>query len=187
MTRDDALSLVTSWTKNPNLVKHMLAVEAIMRHLAKHFSQDEDLWGLAGLLHDADYEMFKDEPIKHPSKIFAELESRHTDPRIIQAIRAHAWGWQPDAPQPASKMDWSLFASDELSGLIIAVALVQPDKKLSSVSLESIKKKWTDKTFAKGVNRAHAEMAPANLGLSLDDFISLNLSALQSIAPQLGL
>ncbi len=187
MTRDQALKLVENWTKNKNLVKHMLAVEAQMRGLAKHFKEDEELWGLAGLLHDADYEMFAEEPKKHPSKIFEELEKNKADKKIAQAIKAHAWGWQKNAPEPVSNLDWSLYCSDDLSGLIIACALVKPDKKLASVSVDSVLKKWNQKAFATGALREPAELAEEKLGLKLPDFIEICLKALQDISSSLGL
>lgn len=187
MTRSQALELVNSWTKNKNLVKHMLAVEAQMRDLAKYFNEDQELWGLAGLLHDADYEIFAKEPKKHPSKIFEELEKINADKQIAQAILAHAWGWQKDAPEPVSKMDWSLYCSDDLSGLIIACALVKPDKKLSSVTVESVLKKWNQKAFATGALREPAELAKDKLGIELPEFIEICLKALQGISSNLGL
>ena len=187
MTRDQALKLVISWTKNKNLVKHMLAVEAQMRALAKHFKENEDLWGLAGLLHDADYEMFAKEPEKHPSKIFEELEKLKADPKIIQAIRTHAWGWRDGAPEPISKMDWSLYCSDDLSGLIIACALVKPDKKLKNVTVDSVLKKWNQKAFAAGAHREPAEMSEEKLGIKLPEFIKICLKALKDISLDLDL
>ncbi len=187
MTRDEALQLVNDWTKSPNLVKHMLCVEAEMRALAKHFGEDEELWGLAGLLHDADYEMYKENPKQHPSKIFDELEKRHVDKKITQAIRAHAWGWNEQAIEPITKMDWAIFTADELSGFIVACALVTPDKKLSSVTLEKMKKKWKEKSFAAGVKREDAAYCEEKLGIPLDDYMQICLTAIQSIASELGL
>ena len=187
MNREDALQLVHDWTKNPNLIKHMLAVEAEMRSLAKHFGEDEDLWGVTGLLHDADYEMFKDNPKLHPSKIFEELEKRSVDPHITQAIKAHAWGWKDDCPQPSSKMDWALYTCDDLSGFIIACALVRPEKKLASLTVDNLLKKWPEKSFAAGAKREPALMAEKELNLPLDKYMSICLSALQGISDQLGL
>ena len=191
MTRQEAFELVQSWTKNPNLVKHMLAVEAQMRALAKHFGADENLWGLAGLLHDADYELFKDAQEKHPSKIFAQLEKRRANPAIAEAIRAHAWGWgdgqKNQTKEPQNSMEWSLYTCDDLSGLIIAAALVRPDKKLASVTVESIKNKWRDKGFARGVHRESIELCETKLGIKLDDYLALCLHALQTISEALGL
>lgn len=188
MTRVEAFQLVNDWTKNQNLVKHMLAVEAIMRALAKHFGEDEEVWGLSGLLHDADYEMFKDtDPKKHPSKIFEELEKRQADPRVVNAIHSHAWGWREDLSQPSTKMEWSLYCCDDLSGYIIACALVRPDKKLESVSLESLQKKWGQKGFAAGAKREHAELCQEKLNIPLLEFMQIALSAMQSIHNELGL
>lgn len=187
ITRDQALALVNDWTKSPSLVKHMLAVEAIMRALAKHFSEDEELWGLAGLLHDADYEQFKDDPKKHPSKIFDELEKRNVDKRIIDAIKAHAWGWKDELPEPATKMEWALYTCDELSGFIIANALVRPDKKLASLDVTSIMKKWPQRSFASGVKREHVVLCKEKLGIPMEEYVSIALTAMQKINQELGL
>jgi putative nucleotidyltransferase with HDIG domain len=187
MTRDEAYQLVTDWTKNTNLVKHMLAVEAIMRALARHFHEDEALWGMAGLLHDADYEMFKDDPKKHPSKIFDELEKRNVDRTIINAIKSHAWGWKEELPEPQTKMEWSLYCCDDLSGFIIACALVRPDKKLESLTAESILKKWPQKSFASGVKREHVELCADKLGIPFEEFVRIALTAMQDIHDGLGL
>jgi uncharacterized protein len=187
MNRDQALKIVHDWTKNQNLVKHMLAVEAQMRALAKYFKEDQDLWGLVGLLHDADYEMFSKEPEKHPSKIFEKLEEIKADTKITKAIQSHAWGWRDDAPEPSSKMDWSLYCSDDLSGLIIACALVKPDKKLASVTVKSVLNKWNQKSFAAGAHREPAELSEEKLGIKLEDFIKICLKALQNISKDLGL
>lgn len=188
MTRDDAYQLVTEWTKNPNLVKHMLAVEAIMRALARHFQEDEELWGIAGLVHDADYEQFKDnEPKSHPSVIFEALTKRGADQRIIQSVRTHAWGWREDLPKPATSMEWSLYCGDELSGLITACALVRPDKKLESLTVESVMKKFPQKAFAAGAIRENILHCEKELGIPLQEFVGIALAAMQGIHEDLGL
>ena len=184
MNRDQALQLVNDWTKNKNLVKHMLAVETQMRVLAKHFGENEDDWGLAGLIHDADYDQWPDE---HPKKLIAYLEEKHEPAWLIDAICAHAWGFHDFTQEPKTKLEWSLYCGDELSGLIIACALVRPSKKLAEVTLESIKKKWPQKAFAAGVHREHTELCEAKLGIKLDEFIQICLSALQGINQELGL
>jgi predicted hydrolase (HD superfamily) len=185
MNRQQTLDYVNKRTTNKNLVKHMLAVEAQMRGLAKHFDQDKELWGLTGLVHDADYEEMQ---TKHPSQeFFTELESMGYDTKIIQAVKAHGWKFQPGLPEPKTKMEWSLYCGDELSGLIIACALVRPSKKLAEVTLESIKKKWPQKAFAAGVNREQTELCEEKLGVKLDDFIDICLKSLQSISGDLGL
>lgn len=187
MDRNTALQLVKDWTPNQNLVKHMLAVEAEMRGIARHLGEDENLWGLAGLLHDLDYEKLKDTPELHPSLVFDVLKEHRADEKIATAIKAHAWGWQKDAPEPISKMDWALFTCDDLSGMIIACALVRPDKKLASVEVASIKNKWKDKGFAKGVHREHVELCEEKLGIKLDDYLAICLDSIKQIASDLGL
>lgn len=187
MDRAGTLSLVKSWTNTPNLVKHMLAVEAAMLSLARHFGEDEELWGVTGLIHDLDYEKLKETPEKHPSLIFDELAKYNYDARMVQAIRSHAWGWQADAPEPEGKMEWSLYLCDELTGLIIACALVLPDKKLASVTIGTVMKKFPKKDFAKGVDRERMKYVESKLGLSIEDFIGFCLSGLQSVASDLGL
>jgi len=185
INRQQTLDYVNKRTANKNLVKHMLAVEAQMRALAKHFGEDEELWGLAGLVHDADYEEMQ---AKHPSpEFFQALVNLGYDTKIVNAIKAHGWKFQEGLPEPQTKMEWSLYCSDELSGLIIACALVRPSKKLAEVTLESIKKKWPQKSFAAGVDRAQTELCEAKLGIKLDEFISICLKALQTISADLGL
>jgi uncharacterized protein len=187
MNRETALQLVHEWTPNQNLVKHMLAVEAEMRGIAVHLGEDPETWGLTGLLHDLDYEKLKDTPELHPSLVFDVLKEHGADPKMADAIKAHAWGWQKDAPEPVSKMDWALFTCDDLSGMIIACALVRPDKKLASVEVSSIKNKWKDKGFARGVHREHVELCEEKLGIKLDDYLGICLKAIQGISDELGL
>lgn len=184
MTRDQAYLLITDWTKNPNLVKHMLSVEAEMRALANHFSQDEDQYGLAGLIHDADYDQWPDE---HPRKLIAYLEEMKEPDWLIDAIRSHAWGYHGLNQEPKTKLEWSLYCSDELSGLIIACALVRPEKKLAAVQVQNVTKKWREKSFAAGVHREHIALCEEKLDIPLPKFIELNLKAMQTVAPKLGL
>jgi putative nucleotidyltransferase with HDIG domain len=188
MNREAAYELVTSWTKNKNLVKHMLAVEAEMRALAKHFGEDEDLWGLAGLVHDADYEILQEDGLEgHPFRTVEKLKEMDAPKELISAVESHAWKWNKRCPKPESKMDWALYTCDELSGLIIAVALVRPDKKLSSVEVGSVMKKWDQKSFASGVHREQIELCEEKLGIKLEEFVEINLKALQGISEDLGL
>ena len=185
MTREEALKYVQSRTKNVNLVKHMLAVEAEMKGLAKHFSEDEELWGLAGLVHDADYEEMKE---KHPSaEFFKQLKELKFDPKIIQAVKAHGWNFQPGLPEPQTKMEWSLYCCDELSGLIIACTLVRPERKLATVTVESVLKKWKEKSFAAGVHREQIALCEEKLGIPLPEFVELSLKAMQDVSSELGL
>lgn len=187
MDRDQASQLVKEWTSSVSLIKHMLCVEAAMRGLAKHFKQDEELWGMAGLLHDLDYEKLKDTPQLHPSLVYAELAKYPLDERIVQAIKAHAWQHQADAPKPNSQLEWSLYTCDELTGLIVACALVTPSKKLSDVTTESVIRKFPKKDFAKGVDRARFELIEPNLGLTVTEFVAICLQSLQSISATLEL
>ncbi len=184
MDRTEALDLVNSWTINKNLVKHMLCVEACMRGLARYFKEDENLWGITGLIHDADYDAH---PQEHPWILVKELEKNQENPLMIQAIKAHAWQWSDKSPEPSSNFDWSLYTCDELSGLIVAAALVRPDRKLSSVTVESVIKKFPDKAFAKGVHREHIKLCEEKLGIKLPEFVAICLSAIQGISADLGL
>ena len=182
--KDKALGFLDQKIINPNMKKHSLAVGAIMVGLAKHFGENEDDWGLAGLIHDADYEKW---PKEHPQKTLDELTQRQAPDWLINAIRAHAWNYNGQTQEPKNKLEWALYTCDELSGLIISCALVQPDRKLASVTLESVQKKWKKKDFAAGVHRKQIALCEEKLGIKLDDFINLCLKALQGIAPALGL
>jgi len=182
--KSEAIELLHSQMQSQNLRKHCLSVAAVMRSLAKHFGEDEDLWEVAGIIHDADYEKY---PEKHPSVLIEELEKRKEDPELIAAIRAHAWGYRDGLPKPETKMEWSLYTCDELTGLIVACALVRPDKKLASVDVASVQRKWKQKSFAAGVDRAQIEMCEKELGIKLEDFIGIALKAMQGISSELGL
>jgi putative nucleotidyltransferase with HDIG domain len=184
MTREEAYKLITDWTENKNLVKHMLAVEAQMRALAKHLGEDEEKFGLAGLVHDADYEKY---PKEHPRKTLEELKKRQAPEWLINAVEAHAWKYNNMTREPKTKLEWALYTCDELSGFIIACALVRPDKKLSSLTVESILKKWPEKSFAAGVHRPQIELCEEKLGIKLEEFIEICLKALQGISKELGL
>ncbi len=191
ISREESLNLVTSWTENKNLVKHMLAVESAMRGLAHKFQEenpndqvDEEMWGIAGLLHDADYDKY---PEKHPQIIIDELIKRNEDQSLIDAIRAHAWKYNGFETEPKTKMEWSLYCCDELTGLIIAVALVRPEKMISVVTVDNVLSKWKKLDFAKGVNRDQIGLCEEKLGIKLTDFIDIVLKSMQSISSELGL
>lgn len=188
MTRSEALALVREYTKNENLIKHMLAVEAAMRAYAKKFNADEESWGLAGLLHDFDYERYPNEehhPTQgHPSVGVQILRERGVSEEICQAILGHAS--YTGVPR-TSLMAKALFACDELTGLIVATALVRPGKSLAEVDLSAVKKKWKDKAFARGVNREEIAQGAQELGVPLDEHIDFVIKAMQGIAPLLGL
>lgn len=187
MNYKDAKKLLHEKMQNQNLRRHCYAVEAVMRALARHLKGDEEEWGIAGLLHDADYEMTKSDTSKHVITVVSWLKERQVDEKIIQAINAHGWKFVEGCPQPQTPMDWSLYCCDELTGLIVAVTLVRPDRKLSSVTLESVMHKWKTKAFAAGVNRDQIAMCEEKLNIPLSEFISLALSAMQGISDELGL
>lgn len=182
--REEALDLLHSNMQSQNLRRHCYAVEAVMRVLAKHFGEDEDLWGITGLVHDLDYEKY---PKEHPLRAIKIFEEKKYPEELINAVKAHAWGYKEGLPQPKSKFEWSLYCCDELTGFIVAVTLTRPDKKLSSVKLESIKKKWKEKSFAKGVEREQIELCEEKLEIKLDEFIMIALEAMQGIHEELGL
>ncbi len=173
--------------ESPNLRRHCLAVEATMRALARHFKADEESWGIAGLLHDADYEQTKNNTSEHTKKVIEWLNEYDTGDDIKDAILAHGWGFVEGNPEPKNKMEWSLYCCDELTGFIVAVALTRPTKRLADVTVESIKKKWREKSFAAGVDREQVEKCDDRLNIPLEDFILLTLTAMQGINKELGL
>lgn len=184
MNRDEAYKLMTDMIQNPNLKKHALAVEAIMRSLAKRFNEDEQEWGMVGLLHDADYEVTNRDPKKHTLVISEKLKGLSVSDRIISAIQAHSDVIKPNRENILEK---AIFAVDELSGLITAVALVRPDKKLVSVSVESVLKKFPEKSFAAGAKRENILTCEKDLNILLPEFVKIGLEAMQGISNQLGL
>lgn len=183
MTRDQALAIVREHVKNENLVKHMLAVEAAMRAYAIKFGEDQDFWGNAGLLHDFDWEIHPSLE-EHPQKGADILRHRGVGEEMISTILAHA----PHTGEPRDTLvKKTLFACDELTGLITAAALVKPDKKLESVEVSSIKKKFKDKAFARNVNREEIKQGADELGVELWDHVQFVLDAMKKISHQLGL
>ena len=181
--REEALALLTEYTKNEALVKHALAVEAAMRHYAARFNEDAELWGVVGLLHDFDYEKYPTQD-EHPYKGVEILRGRGVDEVITKAILSHA----PYTNVPReTNLEKTLFAVDELCGLITAVALVRPSKRIADVKVKSVKKKMKDKAFARSVDRDHIREGTAALGVELDEHIDQVLEALRSVADDLGL
>jgi putative nucleotidyltransferase with HDIG domain len=183
MTREEALDAVHEQVKNENLIKHMLATEAIMKALAERFGEDIEKWALAGLVHDIDVELSGGDMTIH-GRLGADLVREiGMDEQSIHAILAHN---ETLGIPRESKMDKALFCADPLTGLITAAALVRPDKKLGSVEAKSVRKRFKEKSFAAGASREN--IAACNeLGLELDEFIELGLKAMQGIASELGL
>jgi len=185
-TRHEAWQLVTEYTTAPHLIRHMLAVEAAMMAYARRFGEDPELWGLVGLLHDFDYERYPDISQEgHPVVGSRILRERGYPEVVIRAILAHAsevTGVYPETP-----LEKTLVAVDELTGFLVAVALVRPTKSILDVELPSVKKKWKQKEFAAAVNRKEIEEAAAALGVPLDEHIQIVLDAMKAIASDLGL
>ncbi|MFN8529852.1 MAG: HDIG domain-containing protein [Anaerolineae bacterium] len=185
-TREQAWAIVSEWTQSESLRRHMLAVEAAMRAYAPRFGGDVEEWGVTGLLHDFDYERYPDVSTGgHPVMGNKVLEEKGIEPVIRKAILAHApeiTGVNPETP-----MEKALMAVDELTGFIIAVALVRPSKSILDVELKSIRKKWKDKLFAAPVNREEIEHWATALGVPLDEHIQIVLDALKGSAEPLGL
>lgn len=183
ITREEAWNLLCEYTKSENLRKHALAVEAAMRAYARRFGEDEELWGVVGLIHDFDYEQHPTAE-EHPMAGAQILRERGWPEEVVRAVLAHA----PYTGVPRDTlMAKTLFAVDELTGLIVAVALVRPTKSILDVKVKSVKKKWKDKSFAAGVNRADIELGAQELGVDLSEHIGVVLEAMQGIADELGL
>jgi putative nucleotidyltransferase with HDIG domain len=181
MNRAEAMDLVRSRVKNKNLVKHMLATEAVMRRLAGHFGEDKELWGLAGLLHDLDYDQTVDDFPRHGLVTAEILEDLGVDGRIIDAIKAH-----PGHQEARTNLDKALYAVDPLTGLIVAATLMHPSKRLQEVDVQFVLNRFKEKRFAAGADREQIKSCQ-RLGLSLDSFIQMTLQAMQSIDRDLGL
>lgn len=183
MDRNEALKLVQEKIKNKNLIKHCLAVEAVMRELVRHLGEDEEKWGLAGLLHDIDYEETKDAPDKH-SLIGAEiLEKLGLDAEIVVAVKVHN---EAHGLPRETKMAKALFCVDPLTGLIVAAALVLSTRKLADLTPENILNRFKEKGFARGAKREHIALC-SEIGLDLEEFIKTGLKAMQNISQDLGL
>ncbi len=181
MNREEALALVKTHLKNKNLVKHCLAVEACMRAMARRLNQDEEKWGLAGILHDLDYEITEKSPELHTTETVKILEEKGVAPEIIRTIQAHC-----GQVECQNEMEWSIFSIDPLTGLIIAATLMHPSKKLQEVDLDFVKRRYKEKSFARGARREDIEHIQ-NIGMELDEFISICLEAMQGIHQELGL
>lgn len=186
ITRDQAWKLLTEKMQNQNLRRHCLSVEAVMRALAERFGGDPEKWGIIGLLHDGDYEQTKEDFPNHAVLMAQWVKDLgETDQELIDGILSH--GNSHRGIEAVGNLQWSLFCCDELTGLIVACALVQPTKKLADVSLKSVTKKFPNKNFAAGAKREDISLCEEKLGIKLDQFIEIALKAMKGIAPQLGL
>jgi putative nucleotidyltransferase with HDIG domain len=183
LTRDEALSLVNKHVSKKNVVYHMIAVEAIMRSTARHFGEDEEKWGLVGLLHDVDYEKTEATPEKH-SLLAQEILSGVIPDDMIKAIKTHNAKYT--GVMPENRMEKALVACDAISGLLIACALVMPSKKLADVKVESVAKKFKDKDFARGADRERIVICE-EIMIPREKFFEIALSGLKEAASQIGL
>jgi putative nucleotidyltransferase with HDIG domain len=183
MNREEALAIVREFVKNENLVRHMLAVEAAMRFYAKKFGEDEELWSVVGLLHDFDWEIHPDLE-RHPQAGATILRERRVPEEIIHGVLSHA---DHTGVARINRMEKALFACDELTGLITAVALVRPSRSLSDLTAKSVKKKWKDRAFAAGASREEIEKSTAEFGVPLWEHVDNVILAMRRIAPELGL
>lgn len=182
ISREEAYNLVTDRVKQKNLVKHILAVEAVMRRLAEHFGEDVEVWGLVGLLHDLDYSKTVDNPDEHTfltEKWLEEADAGLTE-EMMHAIRAH-----PGHIPCESRIDWALYCSDPITGLIVAGVLMHPEKKLAAIDADFILRRFKEKRFAAGADR-DAIASCTNIGLSLEEFTGLAIEGMQRISDDLG-
>ena len=182
-TREQAISLLKQYNKNEGLIKHALAVEAVMRYAAHKRGQDEEKWGIIGLVHDLDYEQF---PEQHCHKTEEILRAQNWPDDYIRAILSHGWGICTDV-EPQSELEKVLYAMDELVGLIVATALVRPSKSVMDMTPKSVKKKWKDKSFAAGVNRDVIEKGAEMLGVELSELIEDAIMGMRQVADEIGL
>ena len=183
MNRDEAIALWRKYNDEDSLYRHALSVEAAMRHFARKFGQDEDFWGIVGILHDVDYQRFPEEHLVHARTM---LEEEGADEAVIHAVLSHGWGLCSDV-EPASKMEKVLFAVDELTGFIAACAYVRPSRSVLDMETRSVRKKWGSANFAAGVNRGVIEKGAAMLVMPLDELIGETILALRSAAEDVGL
>ena len=182
-TRQEALALLKEYNKKEGLIKHALAVEAAMRYCARKRGADEEKWGVIGLVHDLDYEQFPDQHCRKTEEI---LTSGNWPAEYIRAVLAHGWGICTDI-EPQNEMEKVLYAIDELTGLIVATALVRPSKSLMDLKAKSVKKKWKDKAFAAGANRDVIQKGAEMLGMELYELITDVIMGMREVADELGL
>lgn len=182
-SRAAALELLQEYNKNDSLVKHALTVEAVMRHFAGLLGEDREKWGIIGLLHDIDYEMF---PEQHCIKAKEILTERGWPEEYIHAVLSHGWKLCCDV-EPTEKMEKVLYTIDELTGLIAATAVMRPSKSILDMEVKSVKKKWKQKSFAAGVNREVIEEGIGLLGMEMDKVIEETIRGMQQVAEEIGL
>lgn len=182
-TRDKALELFKKYNKSASLLKHALAVEGVMRYMAMKSGEDQEKWGIVGLIHDIDYEMYPEEHCKMAEKI---LKENNWPEEYINAVLSHGWGLVTDV-KPNTLLEKTIYAVDELTGLVATSALVRPSKSVMDMEARSVKKKWNDKKFAAGVDRSVIEKGAEMLGMSTDDLITDCIMGMRAVAVEIGL
>jgi predicted hydrolase (HD superfamily) len=182
-TREQALELLHRYNESDSLRKHAYAVEGVMRHIARKRGEDEEKWGVIGLVHDLDYEKFPDQ---HCTKTRALLEDQGWPEEYIRAAVSHGWGICSDV-EPRTSLEKALYAIDELTGLVVTTALIRPSKSVLDVAVKSVKNKWKDKRFAAGVDRGVIEKGAARLGVPLEELIDDTIKGMQEVAEAIGL
>jgi len=182
-TREEAYQLLTEYNKSDSLIKHALAVEGVMRYFARKRGEDEEKWGVIGLVHDLDYEKF---PEEHCHKSEEILKEKGWPQEYIRAVVSHGWGLCSEV-EPQTELEKVLYAIDELTGLVVTTALVRPSKSVMDVKVKSVKKKWKDKRFAAGVDRSIIEKGARMLGMELTDLLVDTLAGMQEVAEEIGL
>ena len=182
-TREQAFELLKEFNHTDSLIKHALTVEAVMRHFARKRGEDEEKWGVIGLVHDLDYEKFPDQHCRKTEEI---LRQRQWPEEYIRAVVSHGWGICSEV-LPESELEKVLYAVDELTGLVTTSALVRPSKSVMDMEAKSVRKKWKDKRFAAGVNRSIIEKGAAMLGVDLNDLIAETILGMREVAGEIGL
>ena len=182
-TREEALALLKEYNRTDSLLKHAYAVEGVMRYMARKHGEEEQKWAIVGLIHDLDYERF---PQQHCKKTREILQEREWPEEYIQAAVSHGWGLCVDE-EPVTLMAKTLYAMEELTGLITAAALVRPSRSVSDMEAKSVMKKWKDKSFAAGVNRPVIEKGAEMLGVELRDLVEDAIMGMREVREQIGL
>lgn len=182
-SREEAFQLLATYTKTESLIRHGLAVEAVMRYFARHRGGDEEQWGIVGLVHDLDYEQF---PEQHCIKTEQILREQQWPESYIRAVISHGWGICTDV-KPISDMEKVLYATDELTGLVTTTALVRPSKSVMDLEAKSVIKKWKDKSFAAKVDRAIIDRGAAMLGMERRELITQTILGMREVAEQINL
>ena len=182
-TREEAFQLLKQYNKSDSLVKHALAVEGVMRYMARKRGEDEEKWGVIGLIHDLDYEQF---PEQHCKKTEEILNENQWPADYVRAVISHGWGICVDV-KPETELEKVLYAIDELTGLVVTTALVRPSKSVMDLKAKSVKKKWKDKRFAAGVDRAIIQQGADMLGVDLGELITDTIMGMREVADEIGL